>query len=148
MVHIIKHLQLDKSRTRIGIYPNIPWDGAMLRKSPAFPTMNSFAKAIIEWATQNPSIDLIIRCHPVEAKSAKEKSSEGFMDVMYMESASLPNNIKHIAPDCPISSYQLSQICNASLMYASTLSNEFAMAKHPVIQTGLIHISNKDLVLL
>lgn len=143
---IFEYLKLDKSRPRIGVYPNIPWDGAMLRKSKGFPDMNVFAEAIVEWAQLNPHVDVIIRAHPVEGGDAFEQSGERFIDLIYRVCEHLPDNIKYIEPTMPISSYELSNICSAALMYASTLSLELAYMRHPVIQAGQIHLSNKNLL--
>lgn len=143
---IFEVLNLDKSRKRIGIYPNIPWDGKMFSATEDFPDLNMFVKAIIEWANQNPDVDMIIRAHPAEAYRKGNESIERFIDIINQECDNLPSNIKYIDPTATISSYKLSEICDAALMYASTLALEFAYAKHPVIQVGLNNISNKGLV--
>jgi len=144
--NIFEILKLDINRKRIGIYPNIPWDGKMFSATEEFSDLNIFVKAIIEWAKKNPDVDLIIRAHPAEAYRKGNESIERFIDIINQECTKLPNNIKYIEPTSTINSYELSEICDAALMYASTLALEFAYAKHPVIQVGLNNVSNKGLV--
>jgi len=143
---IFTALKLDKSRKRIGIYPNIPWDGKMFSATENFPDLNVFVQAVLEWAKINPNVDLIIRAHPAEAYRKGNESIERFIDILNNECINLPKNIIYIEPTASINSYQLSEICSASLMYASTLALEFAYVKHPVIQVGLNNVSNKGLI--
>jgi hypothetical protein len=141
--HILK---LDKIRKKIGIYPNIPWDGKMFSATNEFPDLNIFVKYILEWANSNPDVDMIIRSHPAEAYRKGNESIERFIDIIYQECDVLPKNIIYINPTDSINSYELSEICEAALMYSSTLALEFAYIKHPVIQVGLNNVSNKGLI--
>jgi hypothetical protein len=143
---IFSTLKIDKNRHRIGIYPNIPWDGKMFSATEDFPNLNIFVRAVLEWAYKNPKVDLIIRAHPAEAYRKGNESIERFIDIVKMECDILPDNIIYIEPTAPINSYQLSDICDAALMYASTLALEFAYMQHPVIQVGLNNVSNKGLI--
>ena len=143
---IFSTLKLDKNRHRIGIYPNIPWDGKMFSATDEFPDMNVFVQAVLEWANKNQDVDLIIRAHPAEAFRKGNESIERFIDVVYMECESLPSNIIYIEPTASVNSYQLSKICDAALMYASTMALEFSYTGHPVIQVGLNNVSNKGIV--
>jgi hypothetical protein len=143
---IYKLLNIDRKRPKIGIYPNIPWDGKMFSATKEFPDMNVFIRAILEWAKMNKDVDLIIRAHPAETYKKAEQSLESFLDLIKMECKNLPKNIKYIEPGSSISSYELSKICDVALMYASTLALEFAYNKHPVIQVGLNNVSNKGLI--
>lgn len=142
---IFSKLGLDKSRSRIGIYPNIPWDGKMFSATKEFPDMNIFVKYFVEWAQENPNVDLIIRAHPAEAYNGNE-SVETFRDIVNEVCPVLPPNIIYINPMDSITSYEVSEICNAALMYSSTVALELSYASHPVIQVGLNHVSNKGIV--
>lgn len=144
--NIFEKLNLDKTKKRIGVYPNIPWDGKMFSATKDFPDLNHFIKAILEWANQNKDVDVIIRAHPAEAFRKGNESMETFHDIIYQECDELPNNIIYIEPTASISSYEVSEICDVALMYASTLALEFAYARHPVIQVGLNNVSNKGIV--
>ena len=145
-ISVLQKLNLNQDRKRIGIYPNIPWDGKMFSATEDFPDLNVFVKYIIEWANLNPDVDMIIRSHPAEAFRKGNESIEKFIDIINMECHELPSNVIYIEPTSSISSYELSEVCDAALMYASTLALEFSYARHPVIQVGLSNVSNKGIV--
>ena len=139
-------LNIKKERKRIGVYPNIPWDGKMFSATKEFPDLNTFVKVLLEWAEKNQKVDIIIRAHPAEAYQKGNETMETFFDILSQECSELPQNIIYIEPTSSINSYQVSEICDVALMYASTLALEFAYMKHPVIQVGLNNVSNKGLV--
>ena len=108
--------------------------------------MNIFVRAILEWAHMHQDIDIIIRAHPAEAFRKGNESLERFIDIVKMECDVLPSNIIYIEPTATISSYEVSEICDAALMYASTMALEFTYIHHPVIQVGLNNVSNKGII--
>lgn len=145
---LIKKLKLKRSRKRIGLYPNIPWDGQTYKSSDAFPKIESWIQYTIEWFKQNPNVDLIIRAHPAESRRYRGTSKlETFESILRNLYPQLPLNVLFISPEThDISSYAVSRICEAALMYGSTLGLEFAAAGHPVISAGTVWWSNKGIL--
>lgn len=130
----------------IGVYPNIPWDGTMYSSSENFPTVRSFVKSLKNSVERNPDIHFIFRAHPAEKARKGDISKETFADIFYQEFTKEYCNITFINPESSISSYYISEITDAALMFGSTLSLELAIAKHPVIQVGKTNTSNKGMV--
>ena len=145
-VDIVKELNLRDNRFRIGVYPNIPWDGTTFRATEAFPDLKSFAHAIVEWGLQNRDVDIIVRAHPAEVFRDKLPTNEKFLDILKSLGKELPENIYYIPPDHKITSYDLSNVCDLALLYGSTLSLELAFFGHSVLQVGKSNVSNKDFV--
>lgn len=130
----------------VGVYPNIPWDGTMYSSSKNFPSVRSFVQALKLCVINNPDMHFIFRAHPAEKARKDDVSRETFSDIFYEEFIGEYNNITFINPESPISSYQISEITDVALMFGSTLSLEFAIARHPVIQVGKTNTSNKGIV--
>lgn len=133
-------------KTNIGVYPNIPWDGTMFSGSINYPTIRRFVESIKEYIVDNTDVHFIVRIHPAEIKRKGEESVERFEDVLNSTFEFIPKNVTIIYPQSEITSYQVSEICDAALLYGSTLAIEFAIAKHPVIQVGKTNTSNKGIV--
>lgn len=130
----------------IGIFPNIPWDGTMFSASESFPNMRAFIEAFIGLAKENNNIHYIIRSHPAEEERKGNESRETFKDILFSVIKDLPENITLIKPKSQVTSYQVSNIVDAALMFGSTLSLELSVAALPVIQVGLTNTSNKGIV--
>ena len=88
----------------------------------------------------------IIRCHPAETENSGNETNESFMEVYNEEAPFLPKNVIVIQPDSSITSYEVSNLCDAALMYGSTLSLEFSVANKPVIQVGRTNTTNKGFI--
>lgn len=54
----------------------------------------------------------------------------------------LPDNIFYIEPNNKLTSYNVSDMCDVNLFFASTMALEFAFEGKIVIQTGQSMISN------
>ncbi|PMH28903.1 hypothetical protein BCU71_19380 [Vibrio lentus] len=133
-------------KSSIGIFPNIPWDGTMFSASESFPNMRAFIRAFIGLAIENKNIHYIIRSHPAEEERKGNESRETFKDILFSIVKEIPDNITYIEPKSQVTSYQVSNIVDAALMFGSTLSLEFSVAALPVIQVGLTNTSNKGIV--
>lgn len=129
-----------------GMYTNIPWDGEMLKPTENFPTTRIFVKSVIEWFDKNPECLLIIRAHPAEVSREDGKGTETFQDLLLSEFKILPKNVIFIKPDSSITSYFVSNIADANILFGSTMSLELAIQKKVVIQGGKNEVSFKDIV--
>ena len=128
------------------MYTNIPWDGEMLKTTENFPTTRIFVKSVIEWFDKNPECLLIIRAHPAEVSREEGKGTETFQDLLLSEFKILPKNVIFIKPDSSITSYFVSNIADANILFGSTMSLELAIQKKVIIQGGKNEVSFKDIV--
>lgn len=140
---LIEVLNLDTSRIKFGLFPNIPWDGTTFSASKAFPTIESFLETTINWFQKNSQFDLIIRAHPAELKNPHLETIKDVIDSMYND---LPNNVYFLEANHIVTSYEVEKHCDTCLMYASTMSLEFAYSGKTVIQTGQSNVSNKGFI--
>lgn len=133
-------------RIVFGMYTNIPWDGEMLKTTENFPTTRIFVKSVIEWFNVNQDCLLIIRAHPAEVSREEGKGTETFEDLLLSEFEFLPKNVILIKPDSNVTSYMVSNIADANILFGSTLSLELAIQKKVVIQGGKNEVSFKNIV--
>lgn len=135
-----------KYKTTFGMFTNIPWDGEMLKTTNSFPTTRFFLRTVIEWFSINPNCFLIIRTHPAEVSREEGVGAEKFEDLLKEEYPTLPDNIFLIKPNNSITSYKVSEVVDAVILFGSTMSLELALQRKLVIQTGRNHISSKNIV--
>jgi hypothetical protein len=130
----------------IGIYPNIPWDGTMFSGTDGFPSIRHFVESLYPYIINNPKVHFIVRCHPAEVNNSGNEADETFLDIFNQVFLTSLDNVTIIPPDGSINSYEVSTMCNAAIMFGSTLSLEFSIANHPVIQVGQTNTTNKGFV--
>lgn len=144
--NLLAKLGLDPKRRRLGMYPNIPWDGTAFCATKEFPSVMVWLAAVIDWAQSNPSVDIVIRAHPAERRREGHETVETFESLLRQAYPVLPPNVLFLPPEHEVSSYALSEICESAIIFGSTLSLEFAVIGHPVIQTGMTNVTLKGVV--
>lgn len=140
--NIEEMIGLRPNSLKFGLFPNIPWDGTTFSYSDAFPTITEFLEETLIWFKKNNQFDLIIRAHPAELNSKQER----IQDVVDRVMPDLPSNVFMLPPNYPVNSYKIADICEATLLYASTMALELAYFGIPVIQAGRSNASNKGIV--
>ncbi len=138
--------KISKFDSCIGIYPNIPWDGTMFSGTNGFPSIRFFVESLYPYIIKNPNVHFIVRCHPAEVNNLGNEADETFLDIFNQVFLTLLDNVTIIPPEGSINSYEVSKMCNAAVMFGSTLSLEFSIANHPVIQVGQTNTTNKGFV--
>jgi len=141
--NIYQALGLEKDRVKFALFPNIPWDGTTFSASSTFPTMELFFEKTINWFKEHPEYDLIIRAHPAELKNKGLQTIKDLIDLIFSE---LPSNVYFLKADHEVSSYEVEEISDVCLMYASTMALEIAYFGKVVIQAGQSNVSNKGFV--
>ncbi|MDT8339535.1 MAG: hypothetical protein RQ763_10060, partial [Sulfurimonas sp.] len=141
--NIYETLGLKENRIKFALFPNIPWDGTTFSSSATFPTMELFFEKTINWFKNHPEYDLIIRAHPAELKNKGLETIKDLIDSIFPE---LPSNVYFLKPDHEVSSYEVEEISDVCLMYASTMALEIAYFGRPVIQAGQSNVSNKGFI--
>jgi hypothetical protein len=139
----LSYLNIDKNKVVFGLFPNIPWDGTTFAATEGFPDMKIFIQSTIEWFSDNRDNILIIRAHPAERFNTNQETTK---DLVLSICKNLPDNIIFINSEDNISSYDIANISDYCLVYASSISLELAYLNKPVIQTGVFNSSNKGFV--
>ncbi len=141
--NVYQTLGLEKNRVKFALFPNIPWDGTTFSSSKAFPTMELFFEKTINWFKHHPEYDLIIRAHPAELKTKGLETIRDLIDSLFTK---LPQNVYFLEANHEISSYEIEEIADICLMYASTMALEIAFFGKTVIQAGQSNVSNKGFI--
>ncbi len=139
---IIKELSLDKNRKVIGMFTSVCWDGQVVFHDSAFDNMFEWINETINYFIKKPDIQLVIRAHPAEVKGAVETRQKVSHEINKYFSE-LPENITIIDSTSDISTYTLSDIIDAAIVYTTKVGLEFSLKGIPVIVAGEAFYRNK-----
>ncbi len=132
----LRKLNLDPDRRRFVLYPNLMWDANSIKRATIFKSPTHWIRHTLDWFRANSDADLIIRIHPAEAVRGVSESVAGLVNE---HCPSLPDNIRLIAADEEISSFNVQQITDVGLVYTSTVGMELALQGKPVGVAGRVH---------
>jgi GT2 family glycosyltransferase/SAM-dependent methyltransferase len=102
-----------------------------------YPDQYALVLEAVQWAKANPDWTLVVRIHPNEGARSNHlgmigtKSLAGYQEIFAQ--AGLPQNVKIVPPDAPVSSYTLMEAAALGIVWASTASLEMATMGRPVI---------------
>ena len=114
---------------------SVTWDAELHYDSRAFSSMREWLAKTVEYFTENPDLQLIIRVHPAEVTSPN-KSRESMFDYVNSLKLNLPPNIELIAPTDKTSTYELIEKSRAVIVYNTKTGIEAAYRNKPVIIAG------------
>jgi hypothetical protein len=135
---------LDEQRPIIGLMTNVSWDAQLYYASNAFPSMREWVLDTIRWFESRPDLQLVVRIHPAELLNPLV-SRQRVADDVAKAFADLPSNVCIIAPDDPLNTYALADVCDSVLIYGTKMGVELAARGIPVIVAGEAWIRNKGL---
>lgn len=138
-------LKLKPDRIRFSLFPNIPYDGTLHSTSKSFPSIRLFLEVTLDWFEKNQECDLIIRTHPAESRPSYQ-TEDSIVNMIKSIKPELPKNIFVIEPNSVITSYDVAEITDCSLLYAGTMALELSYFGKTVIQCGLSNSSNKGFI--
>jgi hypothetical protein len=114
---------------------SVTWDAELHYESRAFSSMRDWLAKTVEYFTENPTLQLIIRVHPAEVTSPN-KSRESMFDYVNSLKINLPPNIELIAATDKTSTYELIEKSRAVIVYNTKTGIEAAYRNKPVIIAG------------
>lgn len=125
---ILSELNIKPNSTIVSLFANVEWDSTALGMDAAFDNMRDWICTIIDYAYQDKDLTFVIRTHPGELKVPNHlKTTLTLSDSLVRIYPELPDNVKIIEPESPISSYTLADLSAAVMVYSSTLGLEFAL---------------------
>jgi len=139
---IIAELSLDAAKPTVGLFTNLVWDGQVVFFDHVFDSMLDWLLLTIGHFTKNTDKQLIVRIHPAEVKGAVE-TRQKILPEICKRFPSLPSNIKIIDSSSDISTYTLSEVIDAAVVYTTKVGLEFAVKGLPVIVGGEAFYRNK-----
>lgn len=128
----------------VTLYTNVVWDTAVLGRDRAFGGLVDWVESFVQAARSRPDTLLLIRAHPAEDKVPEEvRTVSTVRQKLLSRIGELPANV-HIVPGASeISSYRLSEISDANVVYTSTVGLEMALRGVRPYVGGLTHYAEK-----
>ncbi len=134
-------LALD-NRPLIVALTSVVWDACLHYESNAFESLADWMLQTISYFGSRPDLQLVIRVHPAEV-TGFVKSRARMADVIASRFPVLPDNVKVIPPEDPLSTYSLIDHANAVLVYSTKTGIEASAQGLPVVVAGEAWIRDK-----
>lgn len=132
---LLRQLDLDPNRRLFGLFTNIAWDAAIVFRDIAFRSMTEWVVKTVRHFAGRKDTQVVIRCHPAEVKREIE-TVQKVSDVVRAHFPRLPSNIRLIPAESDVSTYTLSEVVDAGVVYTTKVGLEFACRGVPVIVVG------------
>lgn len=135
-------------RPRVVIFTNVTWDTAAHGSNSAFSSMTDWLAAVLRACRRHPEADFVLRIHPAEVRIKAWQTREPTNCILDdLLSDGTPKNLRVVAADDDLDSYQLMDTSAVGLVYTSTTGLELALNGVPTITAGGPHYSNKGFTL-
>ena len=140
-------LELDPALPVVGIFTNIQWDARINYAGTAFPGHAEWLVETVRYAIRRPDVQWVVRCHPAEVKHTTGRARERADEIIHAHFPQLPEHVKVVAPESPLSSYALVETLKAAVVYGTKLGIEMGCRGLPVIVAGEAWYRNKGFTL-
>jgi hypothetical protein len=141
-IEILKKEKKIDGRPIISLMTNVIWDAQLKFDQNIFINQMEWIIKTVEYFKDRNDLQLVIRVHPAEAR-ADMPANEKIRDALKEKFIKLPENIKLIDGTEKFSSYTLSSISKAVIVYATKLSFELPCFGQNVIICGEAFAKNK-----
>jgi hypothetical protein len=139
--HLRAELGLDE-RPMVVALTSVVWDACLHYESNAFESLTDWVLQTVDYFAARPDLQLVIRIHPAEVTGAV-KSRDRMADAISGRFPDLPENVKVVPPESPLSTYSLLDNANAALVYSTKTGIEASALGVPVVVAGEAWIRNK-----
>jgi hypothetical protein len=143
---ITQEIGIDFNKPCIGLLTNVMWDAQLHYPANAFANMLDWVLKTIDYFTQRPDLQLLIRIHPAEIRGTL-RSRQPLLAEIHRTHPTLAPNIFIIPPESQVSTYAAMQACNAVIIYGTKTGVELTSMGIPVIVAGEAWIRNKGITL-
>lgn len=133
--HALEKL-LKNTKPKALLCANAIWDCAALNKQIVFDGMMDWIAWTVQWFSQHPEYELIIKPHPVEDMPGIPKTVETVKQGLEKRNVSLAENTYLLDPKLPFSVYALFPHIQLGIVYTTTVGIEMAAKGLPVITTA------------
>jgi len=128
--------KIDPDKPLALLATNVIWDLCALNKQIIFKDMIDWIANTIEWFSENPQFQLIIRTHPSEAKPLVPPTKETVEYGLYRTEVQIPSNVFLLSPKVPLTIYELFPLTEVGLVHTSGVGYEMAAFGLPVITSA------------
>ena len=120
-IETLKKTKKLDDRPIISLMTNVIWDAQLKFDQNIFKNQMEWIIKTVDYFKNKKSLQLVIRAHPAEVRSDMP-ANEKIKDALTSKYGLLPDNIKLIDADEKFSSYTLSSLSKAVIVYATKLS--------------------------
>jgi len=131
----LSQLGIDPEKPMTLLCTNVVGDSLALNRQIFTDGMADWLKMTVNYFSERPDYQLIVRVHPAELILAGNPSVEIVRDSF----PDLPGNVVIIPPESKINTYDLIELAHLGLVYTTTVGMEMAMSGVPVITAGRSH---------
>lgn len=137
---------IDPNKPAIALLTNVVWDAQLHYRTNVFSNMIEWVLKTIAYFSKRPDLQLIIRIHPAEKKGTIP-SRQPMVEEIVSAFPHLPQNIIIIRPEDPTSTYVVTSLCNAAIIFGTKTGVELVTMGLPTIVAGEAWIKNKGLTI-
>ena len=141
---VIAEVGIDPALPLISLFTNVLWDGDVLFYKSVFSHQLDWLYLTIEHFRSRKDCQLAVRIHPGEIRG-QGTSLQPLLSEITVRFPNLPEHIKIIPPESRVSSYTLTELSHAALVYSSNIGLEIAVRGIPVIVAGGANIRGKGI---
>lgn len=120
----------------LSLFANIAWDTGALGRDIGFLSMIDWVTSAVLAARQLDDATLVVRVHPGETRWGTNQDLE---EAIISRVGTLPENVRLIRADQPLSSYALLVASDVAFVYTTTVGLEAANMGVPVVVAGTTH---------
>ncbi len=138
-------LHLDE-RPVVLLAANVIGDSLTLGRQVFTDTMSEWLVRTAQEFARRPQVQLVVRIHPGERYTTGPSVGEIIKQAL-ASYAEMPENVRLIAADAPVNTYDLVEIADLGLVYTTTVGMEMALSGVPVIVIGQTHYRKRGFTL-
>ena len=140
----LEGLSIPPGKRVISLFTNLSWDSACLDHDIAYPSMLDWMAGATSAMEGVDDAVLVIRVHPAEQKwGTRERAEDGLLARV----GTLPDNVRFVRPETPLSSYALVAASDLVLSYTTTIGLEAAVRGVSVGVAGETHYRGRGFTL-
>jgi hypothetical protein len=124
---------------------NVIGDSLTLGRQVFTETMTEWLLRTVDYFAERPQTQLVVRIHPGERYTKGPSVKDVIVGRDHRKP--LPENIRLVAADDAVNTYDLVEIADLGLAYTTTVGMEMAMSGVPVIVAGHTHYREKGFTL-
>lgn len=134
-------------RQRVTLFTNIVWDAAAMGRPGAFATLGDWLVATVKQFLDRPDVLLLIKVHPGETRWLTRTPGRWQVpSILREELGELPESIRLIEADDPVSNFALYRDIDYGLVFSSSVGLEAALAGVPVLCGSDVHYARPKIV--
>ena len=120
---LIAGLGLDPGKPVAALFPNLTWDTSALDREVAFASVQDWVLRTAAFFAAQSDWQLVLRIHPAE----RARSREHIGEIVRTHFSPLPETVRIVESESPLSSYRLLDATQLGLYYTGTLGLEMTM---------------------